>query len=339
MDSALQADVIPVFHYSLVRGGILLLGGSESAAQHGELFEPLDEAARIFLRRDVKSPALNLTLHEPQRMMPRTSRYPPTPRPLRGENPADAKPVSTGSIRANSASEPDAAANTAGSQDGSGKSQRSLFRRSIAALVPHSKRSARSQSDLFSTREKLQSLGEEHQTALEELRSANEELHSVNEEMQSTNEELETSKEELQSLNEELHTVNLRLSEKVEELDEFNSDLRNLFESTEIATIFLDRHLIIRSFTPAIATLYNLIPSDAGRPLTDIVSRLDYDSMSEDVTRVLDTLQPLEKQIARFDRAAHYIMRILPYREPDSTVSGALVTFVDVTSIVQAEDA
>jgi two-component system CheB/CheR fusion protein len=339
MDSALQADVIPVFHYSLVRGGILLLGGSESAAQHGELFEPLDKAARIFLRRDVKSPALNLTLHEPQRMMPRTSRYPPTPRPLRGENPADAKPVSTGSIRANSASEPNAAANTAGSQDGSGKSQRSLLRRSIAALFPHLKRLARSQSDLFSTREELQSLGEEHQTALEELRSANEELHSVNEEMQSTNEELETSKEELQSLNEELHTVNLQLSEKVEELDEFNSDLRNLFESTEIATIFLDRHLIIRSFTPAIATLYNLIPSDAGRPLTDIVSRLDYDSMSEDVTRVLDTLQPLEKQIARFDRAAHYIMRILPYREPDSTVSGALVTFVDVTSIVQAEDA
>ena len=130
----------------------------------------------------------------------------------------------------------------------------------------------------------MRSLSEEHQSALEELRSANEELHSVNEEMQSTNEELETSKEELQSLNEELHTVNLRLTEKIDELDHANSDLRNLFDSTELATVFLDRHLIVRSFTPAIATIYNLIPSDQGRPLTDIVSRLRYQGLREDVS-------------------------------------------------------
>ena len=187
--------------------------------------------------------------------------------------------------------------------------------------------------------EQFHALAEEHQTALEELRSTNEELHSVNEELQSTNEELETSKEELQSLNEELHTVNLRLTEKVEELAATNSDLRNLFESTEIATVFLDRHLIVRSFTPAIATLYNLIPSDQGRPLTDIVSRLDYDHLREDITQVLSTLQPLERRITRADRSMHYIMRILPYRAPDSAVTGVLVTFVDVTSIVKAEAA
>ena len=115
--------------------------------------------------------------------------------------------------------------------------------------------------------------------------------------------------------------------------------MRNLFDSTEIATVFLDRHLIIRSFTPAIATLYNLIPSDQGRPLTDIVSRLNYDGLREDVAYVLSTLEPLERRITRIDRSVHYIMRILPYREPDSTVSGVLVTFVDVTSIVQAEAA
>jgi two-component system CheB/CheR fusion protein len=150
-------------------------------------------------------------------------------------------------------------------------------------------------------------------------------------------EELERTREELQSLNEELHTVNLRLTEKVDELDATNSDLRNLFESTEIATIFLDRHLIIRSFTPAIATLYNLIPSDQGRSLTDIVSRLNYDNLRPDVAQVLSTLQPLERRVAR--ESVHYIMRILPYREPDSSVSGVLITFVDVTSIVEAETA
>ena len=177
----------------------------------------------------------------------------------------------------------------------------------------------RLQEELAVTREKLQSITEEHETALEELRSANEELHSVNEELQSTNEELETSKEEIQSVNEELHTVNARLSEKVDELDEANGDLRNLFASAEIATVFLDKHLIIRSFTPAVGNIYNLIPSDQGRPLTDIVNQLRYDDLAADVTRVLHTLQPLERRVTRKDGQTHYIMRILPYRAPDST--------------------
>ena len=192
-------------------------------------------------------------------------------------------------------------------------------------------------ADLITTRLQLQAVSEEHQTALEELRSANEELHSVNEELQSTNEELETSKEEIQSVNEELHTVNGQLSSKVDELDRTNSDLRNLFESTEIATVFLDKHLVIRSFTPAVSSIYNLIPSDQGRPLTDIVSRVDYNELRADVASVLETLEPLERRVARLDGRAHYLMRILPYRAPDSTVSGILVTFLDVTSIVAAE--
>ncbi|MDB5392841.1 MAG: methylase of chemotaxis methyl-accepting protein [Rhodospirillales bacterium] len=193
------------------------------------------------------------------------------------------------------------------------------------------------EAELHDTKEQLQSITEEHETALEELRSANEELHSVNEELQSTNEELETSKEEIQSINEELQTVNSQLAVKVDELDARNSDLRNLFESTQVATVFLDPYLIIRGFTPAIADIYNLIPSDQGRPLTDIVSRLRYTELREDVKRVLATLEPLERRVARDDNAAHYLMRILPYRAPDSTVDGTLVTFVDVTSVVNAE--
>ena len=187
-------------------------------------------------------------------------------------------------------------------------------------------------------REQLQSLGEEHETALEELRSANEELHSTNEELQSTNEELETSKEELQSVNEELQTVNAQLSSKVDELDRANSDLRNLFESTRVATVFLDQHMVIRAYTPEVGSIYNLIPSDCGRPLTDIVSRLDYDALREDVHHVTSTLEPLERRVSRQDGTAHYLLRILPYRAPDSTVDGSLVTFVDVTRIVQAEE-
>ena len=191
--------------------------------------------------------------------------------------------------------------------------------------------------ELRDAKERLQSLGEEHETALEELRSANEELHSVNEELQSSNEELETSKEEIQSVNEELQTVNAQLSTKVDELDRANSDLRNLFESTRVATVFLDEHMVIRAYTPEVGSIYNLIPSDRGRPLTDIVSRLNYDSLREDVQHVLHTLEPLERRVSRLDGSAHYLLRVLPYRAPDSTVDGSLVTFVDVTRIVQAE--
>ena len=106
--------------------------------------------------------------------------------------------------------------------------------------------------ELRDTRDRLQSMMEEYETALEELKSSNEELVSVNEELQSTNEELEASKEELQSLNEEMQTINAELGGKVEALDQANNDLQNLFESTQVATIFLDKSLVIRSFTPAV---------------------------------------------------------------------------------------
>ena len=115
--------------------------------------------------------------------------------------------------------------------------------------------------------------------------------------------------------------------------------MRNLFDSTEIATVFLDRHLIVRSFTPAIANLYSLIPTDQGRPLTHFVSHLQYNTLREDVAFVLSTLEPLERRVVREDDTSHYVMRILPYREPDSSVSGVLVTFIDITSVVQAEEA
>jgi two-component system, chemotaxis family, CheB/CheR fusion protein len=327
MDTHLQSQVIPVFHYSLVPHGMLLLGASESASRHDGLFEPLDKAARIFEKRDVPSPPLKVSSRgvdfSMQRLYPAASAKPASDAAHRDQAPM---PRSTG----NEVAKPGPQHVTPAFNSQWQRFLRLITFNSASEDITH---------ELLSTKEKLQSLAEEHQTALEELRSANEELQSVNEEMQSTNEELETSKEELQSINEELNTVNIRLSEKVDELDKTNSDLRNLFESTEIATVFLDRHLIIRSFTPAIATLYNLIPSDQGRPLTDIVSRLSYDRLREDVFLVLDTLQPLERRIERQDRAAHYIMRVLPYREPDNTVTGVLLTFIDVTNIVQAEAA
>ena len=192
--------------------------------------------------------------------------------------------------------------------------------------------------ELRDTRDRLQVTIEEYEASLEEMKSGNEEMVSVNEELQSTNEELETSKEELQSVNEELQTVNSELNSKVEELDRANADLRNLFETTQVGTIFLDNQLVIRSFTPAATSVFNLISTDRGRPLTDIVSRFDYDGFEREIRSVLERGETIERRVHRSDGKTHYLMRILPYRGRNNVTEGIVVTFFDVTKLVQAEE-
>jgi two-component system, chemotaxis family, CheB/CheR fusion protein len=191
--------------------------------------------------------------------------------------------------------------------------------------------------ELQETREELQSAYEESETMVEELRLANEELSSVNEELQSSNEELETSKEELQSLNEELHTVNQDLSQNIEALDQSNAELRGLLESTQIATIFLDRKLAIRSFTPAATAVFNLIPSDRGRAITDIAHVLEVPDLRGDLLSVLERGQSVEHAATRKDGHAHYLMRITPYQGQQSESSGVLLTLIDVTALIEAD--
>jgi two-component system CheB/CheR fusion protein len=193
------------------------------------------------------------------------------------------------------------------------------------------------ESELRETKERLQSTVEEYETALEELKSANEELVSVNEELQSTNEELETSKEEIQSVNEELNTVNQELNVKVDELDRANTDLKNLFESTQIGTVFLDRRLIIRSFTPAVTSIFSLIPGDRGRPLTDIASHVRHSELSQDIEPVLAGEGSRERRVVASDGKT-YLARLHPYMTAEGRIDGIVLTFMDVTSLVRAEE-
>lgn len=191
--------------------------------------------------------------------------------------------------------------------------------------------------ELRDLKEKLQSTVEEYETALEELKSSNEELVSVNEEVQSSNEELEASKEETQSLNEELNTINAELNGKVEELDRANSDLKNLFESTQVATIFLDQSLVIRTFTPAAAAFFNLRPGDIGRPLAELSSQLDYPTLREDMQAVLASGTAVHQQLARDSSGKHYLVKLLAYRGGHDAISGVVLTLVDVTALAEAE--
>jgi two-component system CheB/CheR fusion protein len=191
--------------------------------------------------------------------------------------------------------------------------------------------------ELRSARERLQTTREELESSNEELKSGNEELSSMNEELQSANEELETSKEELQSINEELQTVNTELNARVEELSRANSDIANLLESTQIATVFLDRNLAVKSFTPAAKDLFRLVESDTGRPLTHVRARFQSDTVQEDAERVLRTLSTIERQVQSNYNDARYVMRMMPYRTVDNVIGGVVITFVDVTRISAAE--
>ena len=199
-------------------------------------------------------------------------------------------------------------------------------------------RVAELEQELNDTKENLQTTIEELETANEELKSANEELQSTNEELQSTNEELETSKEELQSLNEELTTVNTELQTKIEELSDANNDMKNLLSSTQIATIFVDKALCIKRFTPEATEVINLIETDVGRPIGHIVSNLIYEGLVEDAKRTLETLTYNEQEVQSKD-GRWYIMRIMPYQTTDNVIDGVVITFVDINERKQAEQA
>ena len=191
--------------------------------------------------------------------------------------------------------------------------------------------------ELQHAREEVQNIMEEMQTSQEELKTTNEELQSTNEELQSTNEELTTSKEEMQSLNEELQTVNAELQSKVDDNSRVNNDMKNLLNSTDIATLFLDKELHIRRYTDQATRIFKLISSDIGRPLTDQVSQLIYPDLVQDAFEVLRTLRFVERQIPTKD-GRWFSTRIMPYRTLDDRIDGLVITFIDISDLKKTDD-
>ena len=194
------------------------------------------------------------------------------------------------------------------------------------------------QAELRAREDEIQSTHLELERSNEEFKSFNEELQSMNEELQSSNEELGTSKEELQSVNEELATVNAELQSKVSDLSRMNDDMSNFISGTGIASVFVNHKLEILRFTPSAAKIINLIPSDKGRAVNHIVSNLiNYNQLAQDIHSVIDTLVSIEKEVQTISNG-WYSMRIQPYRTTENVIDGAVISFIDITEIVNTRE-
>jgi two-component system, chemotaxis family, CheB/CheR fusion protein len=409
LGAELQKKLLPLFHYSLKPGGILMLGSAESIGNFTDLFEPLESKARLFKRS-------NSLLHPdelefPTRHFPTKAALPMEPKPetstanlqtladqllLQKFSPAAVLVTASGDLvyingrtgkylepaagkvnwnihamarddlrqeislalpRALRSGESVVSNNLrVGNNGGSQLVDLTIFPiqepaplRGMAMLVitdvatptevatetgKRSPRRAQRELDLekalAQAQQEVQRLREEMQTSQEEVKSASEELQSTNEELQSTNEELTTSKEEMQSLNEELQTVNVELQSKVDELSSANNDMKNLLNSTDIATIFLDNALHVRRFTTQATRLFKLIPGDIGRPLSDIVTNLTYPNLEIDAEQVLSTLAFSDREIDTTD-GRWFQVKIMPYRTLENVIDGVVMTFNDIS--------
>ncbi|MCG6942525.1 MAG: response regulator, partial [Thiohalocapsa sp.] len=192
------------------------------------------------------------------------------------------------------------------------------------------------EQELDATREDLQRTIEQARASREDMTAANEEVTAMNEELQSANEELESSKEELQSLNEELVTANAGLDAKVAEADTLNTDLNNLLLSAETATLLLDEALCIHRYTPACAQLLRVIPSDVGRPVSDLAGAVDDPSLARDCAEMLRGSRVADVEI-RDQAGRWYLRRIRPYRHDGTGIPGLVVNFPDITGLKEAE--
>ncbi len=186
--------------------------------------------------------------------------------------------------------------------------------------------------ELEKTKEYLRSIIDAQEANNQDLKVAGEEILSSNEELQSTNEELETAKEEIQATNEELGTINEELRSRNIQLHQVNNDMQNLLSSVNIPILMLSGDLRIRRFTPLAEQAFNLIPSDVGRPFSDIQINLDVQHIRDLVTSVIDTLIPYEQDVQ--DHLGNWFsLRIRPYRTTDNHIDGVVISLIDIDQL------
>ena len=411
-NATLQKRLLPLFHYSLLPGGVLMLGGSETVGSAQNLFPPLSSKTRLYRRglAAAEFGALDFPVYRrlsaPSQELPMSQQTPPTANlqaladqlllqkfspaavlvnelgdilyisghtgqylePAAGKANWNIHVMARPGIRAQLA----VALRRAVKErttisvhglrlDGNAKNQLDISVESIeapkalegtvmvvfreVAFSPAEKLRGNRRvgavdpgiaAELMRSQEELKALREAMGASEEERQAAIEELQSTNEELQSANEELTTSKEESQSMNEELQTINMELQSKLDDLALAQSDMQNLLNSTDIATLFLDKDLNVRRFTEQVKRIINLRDADIGRPLSDLTTTLNYSELDADAKDTLRTLAFSEKEISTSD-GRWFKVRIMPYRTVANVIQGAVITFVDITAAKQLE--
>jgi two-component system CheB/CheR fusion protein len=413
-NATLQRRLVPLFHYSLRPGGILLLGGSETVGQAQSMFAPLNPNSRIYRRSDAandagwvdfpvnryrssRQSAQESNLTQPSNAPPnlqsladhlllqefsppavlvngrgdivyisgRTGKY---LEPAAGRANWNIHVMARPAIRSQLAAALRQALETGKPVELHGlrledDAQRTLDVTVQAVQEPHALQGMAMivfrdvagvaagrvrrkppagpvdpaiSDELARLQDEIHALRQAMHASEEELQAANEELQSTNEELQSANEELTTSKEEAQSMNEELQTINAELQTKLDDLALAQSDMQNLLNSTDIATLFLDKDLNVRRFTDKITRIIRLREGDIGRPLSDLASTLDYPQLHDDAKETLRTLAFSEKQISTTD-GHWFTVRIMPYRTVANVIQGAVITLIDITAAKELE--
>jgi two-component system CheB/CheR fusion protein len=413
-NATLQRRILPLFHYSLVPGGVLMLGRSETVGSAQNLFPPLSTTSRLYRRNPGKAafgavdyPSYRrISARAPAQELPMSPQTHPSTNLqaladqllLQKYSPAAVLVNELGDvlyISGRTGQYLEAAAGKANwnihvmarpairtqlavalrravkertpvdvhglRMDGNATHQLDItveaidepkalqgmvivvFREVPAPLAEKSRRKKRAgaidpiiAAELMRSQEELKALRESMSASEEERQAAIEELQSTNEELQSANEELTTSKEEAQSMNEELQTINVELQSKLDDLALAQSDMQNLLNSTDIATLFLDKDLYVRRFTERIKRIINLRDADIGRPLSDLTTTLNYPQLHGDAKDTLRTLAFSEKEISTSDQQ-WFKVRIMPYRTVANVIQGAVITFVDITAAKQLE--
>jgi two-component system CheB/CheR fusion protein len=364
LESGVQEKILTLLHFSLAERGYLFLGSAETIGEHEDLFEPISKEWRIYRRigptrqdklefpvvGEIKAPPTAPLAATARPTIARITalaeqilreRYVPASVLInrKGEILHFAGPTQDYLVQPPGPPTQDVFAQALDGLRTGLRATPSRPSRPYSATEPSDAEESvvnQLETELKTTREELRTTIEQLETANEELKAANEEAMSANEELQSTNEELQTSKEELQSLNEELSTINAQLQSKVDELGRTNNDLDNLLSSTNLATIFLDPRFHIRRFTPSATKLFNLIPSDVGRPLADIVQKFIDPDLLKDAAVVLERFAPVRKEVQTHDGRS-YMRETLPYRTRDNRIEGVVITFSDAAQEVLRE--
>jgi two-component system CheB/CheR fusion protein len=412
-NAVLQKRLMPLFHYSLIPGGVLMLGASETVGPAQNLFPPLSSQSRLYQRSPAaaavgavdfpigrrvsgRAPALELNLSHQTPPIPNLQtladqllleRFSPAAvlvnelgdvlyisghagqylEPAAGKanwnihvmaRPAIRTQLAVALRRAvkertavevhglrmdGKATQLDIMVEAIDEPKALAGMVMVVFREVAAPLAAKSRRKKHPgtsdpaiAAELIRCQEELKAVREAMRASEEERQAAIEELQSTNEELQSANEELTTSKEESQSMNEELQTINVELQSKLDDLALAQSDMQNLLNSTDIATLFLDKDLNVRRFTEQMKRIVNLRDADIGRPLSDLTTTLNYSELDADAKDTLRTLAFSEKEISTSD-SRWFKVRIMPYRTVANVIQGAVITFVDITAAKQLE--